>query len=188
MDKTLNMIAASLALTSLILGCSAPKPSADYDVSEPIQVTVDLLKGTRHFVETSDYEKSWSEKLLNEQTLAVIKTSKWEQLLLKIELNSEQLYKLERNLSRACWAIKPDAELKIKSQAYRGTDNHNIMTACVSKRLGDQYPLFMYSRVHDRVLGDYLMMLSPTSHYSDQPYLCKAKTEGYDLTSNLYCI
>ncbi len=185
----LNVINAFIVIcttAALVVGCnSAPKPT--YDVSQPIQVTVDLLKQTRHFHIESDYSPTLKEQVLKQHPVTLIKSNDWEQLFLKTTLTPENNYRLSQNLSRTCWAIKADAELKILSQAHRGADFDNTITACVSKRLGNSYPLFLYSVVNDKMLGSYVMMLSPINHYSEQAYLCKAKKEGYDLPSNLYC-
>ncbi len=176
----------TVCLGPLIAGCSI-KPQSNYDVGDPIQVTTDLLKDTRHFNVTSDYNPSYLDSLLKRNPVTLIDDQDWQQLFIKTEFSSDKSYRLEENLRRTCWSLNNEAELKIVSRAHRGSDYDNIITACVSKRLGPYKPLFFYSQVQDRVIGDYLMMLTPKNHYSDQAYLCKAKTEGYDLPSNLFC-
>ena len=179
-------ISASLILAASFTGCSNA-PSPKYNVAAPIQVTTDLLKETRHFYVQNDYNPSFMEDLLDKKPVTLINDQDWQQLFVKTDLDADKSYRLEENLRRTCWAVKDDAELKIKSRSHRGADYDNILTACISKRLGDSYPLFFYSYVQDAVIGNYLMMLAPKDHYTEQGYLCKAKAEGYDLSSNLFC-
>ncbi|MEZ9699624.1 hypothetical protein AB4455_19495 [Vibrio sp. 10N.261.46.E12] len=188
-NRSINRIVKIYTLVAIagsIFGCSTA-PSPKYNVAAPIQVTTDLLKETRHFYVQGDYKPSFLEDLLDKNPVTLINDQDWQQLFLKTDINAEKSYRLEENLRRTCWAIKDDAELKIKSRSHRGADYDNILTACISKRLGDSYPLFFYSYVQDVAVGNYLMMLTPKEHYTDQGYLCKAKAEGYDLSSNLFC-
>ncbi|MBF4249422.1 hypothetical protein EA007_00050 [Vibrio anguillarum] len=183
---SIKLTLSTMILISALSGCSTA-PSPEYDIQMPIQTSMDSIKSTRHFNSVNDYTPSLTEEWFKKYPVTVVNNKDWQQLLIKANLNADSKYQLERNLSRTCWAIKSDAEIRMMSSAYRGIKDENVISACISKRLGSEYPLFIFSHINDPIIGEYFMLLTPRSIYSDRLFACKAKQEGYNFKSQMYC-
>lgn len=187
----MKLLLVPLVISSLLVtGCSQrvePKPT--YDIQKPIQTTVDFLAGTRHYQNQDIRDESlfW---FYQSKLVKVSNGSGWQQLFaeLPLEFSREQRSLLNQNLSRTCWSLKKDAILQPVSQAHRAAVGTNIIYACTSKRLGNDYPLFTVSYINDPVTKPYLTLLVPTEHYSSTNYICKAKREGYEFKQSVLCI
>lgn len=173
-----------------LFGCAqTPEPAANYNIQRPIQTTADFLSGTRHYANQDINEKGfWF--FFDSKRVKLTNGSGWQQLfaLLPKGFDNASKEQLNYNLSRTCWSIKKDAVLTPVSQAHRGVKDINIIYACTSKRLGKDYPLFTVSYVTDALTKPYITVLSPTKHYSDSNYKCKAKYEGYEFRNKLMCL
>lgn len=170
-------------------GCSFPlQPAATYDIQQPIQTTVDYLESTRHFTGMSDIRRYLKDMIGNEDVV-LSNGAEWQQLFVRLpsEFTSEQKKGLNDNLSRTCWSLKRDAQLQPMSQAHRGANSINTVFGCVSKRLGNDYPLFTVSYVNDNVTQPYITVVSPKQHYTSLDFRCKAKREGYEYVQPILC-
>lgn len=174
-------------------GCVTP-PNHNYNILSPIQAVLDYTDNTRHFdVVKGDIKTNWESEILTfKKPAKLYKTREWDQVIVKTDYSDsvdmvEYRYKLEDNLMRVCSAIRPDATLQMEDEALRGVAHNNSLNACISEELGSEYPLFVFSWVHDLVVGDYITLIAPTSHYSDNDYACKLKREGYTFMNTLYC-
>ncbi|BCL74097.1 hypothetical protein TUMSATVNIG1_60810 (plasmid) [Vibrio nigripulchritudo] len=181
-----------LTLSTVIYGCAnTPNlPSENYSLVTPTQVAFDSLSGSRHF----DPEKHLTtpkrkETLLSEsETTAVFISKDWQQIILRTQgIDIERTYLTEENLARTCWALKPDATLKTVGTSLRGVGRPSNINACLSDRLGREFPLFVYSWVVDPILGDYFTLIAPENSYTEHGYLCKLRREGYPFDSFLLC-
>lgn len=181
----------SYTLPLALIGCSQSMgPSHQYNVNQPSQVAMDQLLGTRHYVSVAQLEDLDQFSQMNHHRNNAFLSAKegYEQLLISSgEISIEKKNHLEHSLSRTCWSIKEDAKIELVSTSFRGVSNTNNMHACISKRLGREYPLFVFSYVRDEQVGTYFMMVSPRGLYSDNKYLCKTKREGYNYKTTLYC-
>jgi len=187
-------LALSIILTA-IAGCADLSSNANeqYDVTNAIQVSHDYLLDTRHYDNVINDTKAFYRikapfnQLKNQSTL--VNSSNWQQVFINVaEFKNERSKSgLEEIISRTCWALKDDAVVVNQYGAFRGVDTLNNLSACVSKRLGPEYPLFVYAWVDDKKLEDYFMMVTYKGNYSNQEYRCKLINEGYVFKNKPIC-
>lgn len=183
-----HITTAILALT--VASCTlSEQPSSMYDIQKPIQTTVDFLQNTRHFNNIEDI-RTYITHIGNMGDVVLSNAEGWQQLLIRLpeRFSASEYNQLNDNLARTCWSLNPKATLQPASQAHRNSKSTNIIYACTAKRPGSDFPLFIMSYVSDEITDPYLTVLVPTEHYSNEPYRCKAKKEGYEFTSPLICL
>ena len=188
----LNYRFGLLFASMILVGCQTPPPSSSYNITKPSQVAMDQLMGSRHYTTIEDFNVTDQFYRLTQHRhqAVIVNAASYEQILVKpsTEFNADNMNLLDDGLSRTCWSLREDAEIKMIATARRGVSGQNVINACVSKRLGKEYPLFVYSYVtNDHQIGEYLMLTSPSRLYSNNDYLCKLRREGYPFKTTLFC-
>jgi hypothetical protein len=190
-------IIGTIAVTMVLTSCSSfksPNPQENYNVTNAIQTASDYLMDTRHFdysietLKSTHRDKEWL--LFDKYQSILINQTEWQQIFITVPKLHDNRSKagLETNLSRTCWSLRDDADIDIQYGAFRGVDTNNTLTACVSKRLGPDYPLFIYNWITDVKVDDYFMMVAPKHTSTDRDYRCKLVREGYDFSEKPNCI
>lgn len=193
MEQLISSKGMVMALSIILIsGCQTPPaPSANYNITNPNQTAMDQLMGSRHFTTISAYRAmdQFIELTQHRKQAIVVNGHEYQQLLIRPSepWTAQRMNILEEGLRRSCWAIRDDATLQLISTTRRGVESSDVMHACISDRLGNEYPLFAFAYVSDNFIGDYFMQVAPTRLYSDNEYLCKLKEEGYPFATFLYC-
>ncbi|MEE7516196.1 hypothetical protein G6355_11285 [Vibrio cholerae] len=169
----------------LIVGCTTALPNPDYNIKDVVQVAHDYLLDSRHYVVTTTHDefkvkfKNWGTSKNNQSIL--VNHRDWRQIFIQNSLyyNERTIAGLYDRIERTCWAIDKSAKLLTPSFAYRGVDTSNSLSACIGKRMGEDYPYFVVSEVHDQKTGNYLNIVNSMDIPSNNGYRCKLMNEGY---------